>query len=359
MNSAIPDLGIGSTLSSIGSDVSSGLSSGVNELSNAVGAGDIVSGTTAAPIGNIASADTLGPGGETYGPDQFVNTNIAPPGSQDAPAGFIQSASTNPNTNAFVQQAGTGAAAPSAVDPNAPMSIQGVAGEGINAPNAAGGTNIAGSATLNNPAAAAGGTASAAATPSTGSEFLSHPGMGTFKDMLMANPGAAISAGGLGLAAIRGNQPVKGEKQLQEEAAQMGAQGQQLQSYLQNGTLPPGVEQSINQAAEARKAAIRSQYANSGSSGSSAEQQDLAAVDAWSQGQGASTAIQLLQQGIGESGMAARLYQSIANNALQQDQQLSQAVGNFASTLAGGTGGNSKDIVLKVGQNGQVGSGAL
>lgn len=194
-------------------------------------------------------------------------------------------------------------------------------------------------------AASAGGSASTApAAPSSGSSFLSHPSLSSFTKMLTSNPGAAISGLGLAGDVIKGNKPVSGEGALKTEAAQLGNQGQQLQDYLQSGTLPPGVQQSINQAAEARKAAIRSEYASQGGSGSSAMQQDLAAVDAWAQGQGASTAISLLNSGISESGLAANLYQDIAANALKKDDELGSAFGAFASSLGGG----GQNINIKV-----------
>jgi hypothetical protein len=81
-------------------------------------------------------------------------------------------------------------------------------------------------------------------------------------------------------------------------------------------------------------------------------EQELAAVDAWAQGQGASTAMSLLSQGINEAGLASSLYENISNTALQQDQQLGSAIGNFASSLAGGSTSGGKSI--KEGPNGQL-----
>lgn len=181
----------------------------------------------------------------------------------------------------------------------------------------------------------AGATTAGAHPASSGSAFLDKPGFGTFKDMLIANPGAAVSAAGIGADALKNNQMVKGQRQIQNTAGQLGAQGQALQGYLQTGTLPPGVQGSINQAAEAQKASIRSRYANEGGSGSSAMQTDLAAVDAWAKGQGTETALKLLDTGINESALSATLYQDIARNSLEQDNALGSAISKFASSLAG------------------------
>lgn len=184
-------------------------------------------------------------------------------------------------------------------------------------------------------ATTAGATTAGAHPASSGAAFLDNPGFGTFKDMLIANPGAAVGAAGIGADALKNNQMVKGQRQIQNTAGQLGAQGQALQGYLQTGTLPPGVQGSINQAAEAQKASIRSRYANEGGSGSSAMQTDLAAVDAWAKGQGTETALKLLDTGINESALSATLYQDIAKNSLEQDNALGSAISKFASSLAG------------------------
>lgn len=160
------------------------------------------------------------------------------------------------------------------------------------------------------------------------------------------NPlGIGASAIGLGLDAIKGNKALAGETQLKEQAAQLSQQGQGLGSYLQSGTLPPGLQQSLNQATEAAKASIRSQYAARGMSGSSAEQQDLAQVDSRAQAQGAEQALQLLQTGISETGMASQLYQALMGESLQQDQALSGAISSFASAAGGGGQGGGFKIV--------------
>ena len=138
---------------------------------------------------------------------------------------------------------------------------------------------------------------------------------------------------------------MSGQGALKSEASQLSRQGGQLQSYLANGTLPPGVQAGITQAADAQKASIRSRYAASGSSGSSAEAADLAAVDQQAQAQGAQIAMQLLTSGISESGLASGIYENIANQSLQEDKDLGSAFGSLASALSGGGGTTNKGTI--------------
>ena len=147
------------------------------------------------------------------------------------------------------------------------------------------------------------------------------------------NIGPLISGASLGAAALRGNQKMPGETQLNATAAHLGAQGKTLQDYITNGTLPPGVAQSLHSAGEAAKATIRSQYAARGMTGSDAEQRDLAAVDTGIVTNGASIASNLLSTGIQESQLSAQLYSTIMNAAVQQDEQLGKAISGFASSM--------------------------
>lgn len=179
-------------------------------------------------------------------------------------------------------------------------------------------------------------TATPSAPPSSVENFLSKPGAGTAFDVVKANPGAAISAAGIGLDALKGNQQSGAEKNLEAQAGQLAGQGVQLENYLQSGSLPPGLQSGINQASESAKATIRSQYASRGMSGSSAEQQELAAVDQRAQAQASEMAMQLLQTGISETGMASGLYEKLLANQTANDASLGSAISNFASAAAGG-----------------------
>jgi len=140
-----------------------------------------------------------------------------------------------------------------------------------------------------------------------------------------------LAAATLGYDALKGGTTPKGLNAISGEATQLGAQSTQLESYLTTGTLPPGVQTSLNQAAAAAQASIRSQYASRGLSGSSAEATDLANVQNTIASQGATIAQNLLTTGVNEAGLASQLYSQIMQQSLQSDQQLGTAL----STLAG------------------------
>jgi hypothetical protein len=122
---------------------------------------------------------------------------------------------------------------------------------------------------------------------------------------------------------------------LEGQAAQLGAQGNQLQSYLTSGTLPPGVQAGLDSAHQSAEATIKSQYASRGMSGSSAEAQDIANLNATVVAQGAQIATGLLQQGVSESEFASGMYEQLMNTSIQQDKDLSASIANFAGALGG------------------------
>lgn len=205
--------------------------------------------------------------------------------------------------------------------------LGGAAGAGATYPGATGGNAYGGGVT---PAAAGGGNSIQNA--------INHPDLGTIGTAIGNNAGWLVPAAGLALAYGRDQNsglPATNETSgaLNTQAQQLQANSTQLQSYLQSGTLPPGVQNSIKSATTAAKAAIRSQYAARGMSGSSAEQQDLANVDQQATSQGAAIATQLLNTGVTEAGLSAQIYNQLLSASIQQDQQLSQAVSGFASSL--------------------------
>ncbi len=183
-----------------------------------------------------------------------------------------------------------------------------------------------------------------------------------------------------------GNLPLEGAPQALSNANYLTAQARNLMSYLTTGTLPPGVQASVDQAAAAAKASIRSAYAQRGMSGSSAEAQDLSNVDTNKASQGAQIAMSLYSQGqndvqladnlygvlvnastslmqvstseanlglqgqeaatqtstnllnlaLNETSLGANINQSLLATTLQEDQQLGSALASFSAALAGG-----------------------
>ena len=171
-----------------------------------------------------------------------------------------------------------------------------------------------------------------AAAPAAGAAAGAGGILGTGLSPLSA-AGLGLGVGGIAYDAIKGNQPVAGEKALQGQATALQNQGSTMEGYLNSGTLPPGLQQSLTSASDAAVASIKSQYASRGMSGSSAEQQDIQRVSDTAVTQGAQIAMQLYSQGVAETGMADQIYAQLMQTALQQDQALGQAVGNFAGAL--------------------------
>ena len=122
---------------------------------------------------------------------------------------------------------------------------------------------------------------------------------------------------------------------LGSEAGALSQQGAQLRGYLENGTLPPGQSEALTSAADAANATIASEYASRGMTASSAEAQDQQAVQDRKVAAAAQIATQLFSQGVQETNMADSLYIQLMNVQLNQDAQLNQAFGNFATALAG------------------------
>lgn len=152
----------------------------------------------------------------------------------------------------------------------------------------------------------------------------------------LSTVGTVLSGGELAAKVLGGQPNPPGYNNIESEAQKLQGQGANLTSYLHKGTLPPGVQQGLTQAGDAAKAAIRSQYASRGMSGSSAEQQDLANVDITLQTQGAQIATNLLQQGVSEENLAASLYGQLMNVSLEQDAELGNAITGFAVAASGG-----------------------
>jgi hypothetical protein len=122
-----------------------------------------------------------------------------------------------------------------------------------------------------------------------------------------------------------------GEKALKQQAAQEQQQARLLEPQIaaeQQGHLPVQAQALIDQQLAKTQAAIRSQYAASGLSGSSAEQQDLQAAATSAQGQAFEIGSQLAQQGISQltsaDSQAGSLLGSIFSSEAAQDQNLAK-----------------------------------
>ena len=141
---------------------------------------------------------------------------------------------------------------------------------------------------------------------------------------------------------------------VQQQAATLAGQGNQLANYLPSGTLPPGVQTAIDNASADAIASIKGNYASKGLTGSTMETQDINAVKSRATAEGASIAQNLLSSGLtaeqaaaqisqslvntgtAQTGLSAQIYQQLLGLNVNQNAQTSQAIANLASALAGG-----------------------
>ena len=165
-----------------------------------------------------------------------------------------------------------------------------------------------------------------------GSLFGGAGGAAGLNPLSLAGP--AVAGGGLLYDVLKGDQKPANYSQLESQAQQANQQAGQLEGYLTSGQLPAGVQSSLDAAKQSAIAAVKAQYATRGMSGSSAEQQDLAGIEEQVAGQGATIAQNLYNTGLSQAQLSDQIYSELMRTMVQQDQQMSQAVGTFAGSLA-------------------------
>jgi len=311
--------GTGSLFDAIGSALGLGGGAGASAAPLAAAAPLDLSATSAAPA--IASA---GPG---------ISGAASSAAGAAAPASVSAAA---PDITSALSTIGTDNAAESSL-----LSQAGAQGFSGADPLAAGATG--GPLAAANPLSTAAGTpAATTATPAAVAPAATTPAaagfnpLGSIGSSIAKNPLSLVGAGGLVYDLIKGNQKPGGANYdaLTAQAQQADAQSQQQESYLTSGTLPPGVQASVDAAKESAMATIRSQYANMGQSGSSAEAEALSNAEQLAVSSGATIATQLYSTGITQAQLSDQIYQSLMQAMVQQDTAMSQAVGNFAGSLA-------------------------
>ena len=322
----------------------SGITTSLSGTSGTPGASGVTGGgaaaTPAAPAGAAPSGDV------TLSADQsFLNSGGSASGTGSGSAG-IQSAADSNFTNAspgstFGSGSGSGSSTSGAFTPpgsnpsgsvgNTAADSNFLAGSPPSAPtaNAGQGPTVANAANLSNTTAPAGNSVVNA---------FKDPSVSSIGTALGNNANILTSLAGLGTDAVKGMQTPKGQSQLLHDANSLDTLAKQNESYLGAGTLPPGAQASINQATQSAIAAIKSKYASMGMAGSSAEQEEIAATQTKAQTDGINIAMNLMQQGASEAGMASGIYEQIMSNSMKNDQQFSSAFTNLASATGGGKG---------------------
>lgn len=198
------------------------------------------------------------------------------------------------------------------------------------------------------PAGSAGGSIGAAPEAPG---FLSKMGTNAM-NYVQNNPfsalGAGVGAAGLAYNLMQGQKTSPNIAALQSQAGQMSAQAKQLMSYLQQGTLPPGLQAAATNASQAMKARIVANHAKNGMSTdpsqNSALAQELNGVDSKIFEMIATQGVQLLNSGITLSGLSTNLYGMLEQLDRQKSAQTGQAIANFAAALNGGGSGMYKKV---------------
>ena len=295
------------------------------------GAGGLAAGSldTLAATGGLS--DTLASGAADPLAFNSLDAQAAPLGSL---SGSVPGASAPAATGAssFAAPSGLGGA----TDPTALNAINAQAGP---ANGLAGGAD-----------SFSGATASGTSGPTSGgfldsfSNALSPANLG--KDLgtsLGKNlPGVAIGGAGLAYAMSQGQKTSAATQQIQQQAAALNAQGQQLASYLTSGNLPPGLKTQLDQATSSAKAQVISTFAKQGMSTdpsqNSALAQELALIDQQAVISTATIGQNLLTTGISETGMASQLYTTLSNIDQTQTAAIGKAIASMAAAFSpGGT----------------------
>jgi hypothetical protein len=260
----------------------------------------------------------------------------------------------------------SGSGATGAVSQAAPVGVT-AASPDVSQPSSVS-TNLPGSVGTGAAAGGAAGTLSggggtdvlSGGTGSSGGGLITSTGMANPSDLTSNIPNVTLTPGGSGVTntldniiggatknplsavtdiallsdVMRGNQKPPFYNTLATQAGQDISQGRQLQGYLTGGTLPPGLQASLDAAAANAQASIKSMYASRGMSGSSAEAQDIANLNQRIVSQGTDMAVQLFNAGLSETQIGDQLYQGLMQDMIQQDQATSSAVGSLATSLA-------------------------
>lgn len=338
-------------------------------------AADAANATAGGAAQNIGSAAAPAPNATTgFNPQTFSTGSVAPTGggisggditsggspSSGGISGFLksmfgggtQSGMSDQSFNNFLNQNATAPTSSASLAGEAPGTNLSSALQSADASAqipAAGSGAAAGSATGATPAGNSGVNLLKSLGGAVGLGSSTQPVGSAFTNFLSSNANLAVPAGLIGYEAIESGKEPKGFNQLQSEAGQDMVEGQNLESYLSSGTLPPGLSGAVQQNLASQQAAIKSRYAAMGASGSSAEQQDLANAASQSQAQSAELAMNLLQQGITETGQSSGIYENLLKDVNQSDSGLTSALAAFAQ-MAGGGGNAGQTLKITTGQ---------
>lgn len=165
--------------------------------------------------------------------------------------------------------------------------------------------------------------------------------VGKSQESFWKNPLGVGAAGlGLGYNMLQGSKMSPEMKAMEGQAAQLNQQQAQLMSYLQKGTLPPGLQQAVQNASAAAKANAISNAAKNGQSTDPTQNTALAGalagVDRNMIALIAQQGVALMNSGLQAAGISSQLYAMLEKINQQHAQSTGQAIANFAVALSGG-----------------------
>ena len=143
-------------------------------------------------------------------------------------------------------------------------------------------------------------------------------------------------SGGMMLKNLMGDQTVPGQGQLTDAQKRLSEQSQQMMGYLNNGQLPAGAQASLDRMVKNAQAAVRSQFASHGMSGSTAEQDAMQQIQTNALIAQNQMATQLFGQGVQLAGMDMNAINNIITQNTAAAKEMGQSLSNFAAALAGG-----------------------
>lgn len=334
-----------------------GITSGIPGLSTAASwlaapSTDILAGVgTGADLLGTGAGAALGPGGLSADGSLGLLSGQANPeaifGGSDVTGSGVTGTAISPSATSTGVTASATPAAPGATA-FSPAAGLNVPGAGVDATSAAA---TAPGSTAGLPSGFPGTGAAATGVPAAGTAATPAASSGLSLDSLIKgaetsltkNPlGIGLGAAGLGYSVLSANKQSDATKAIAGQAAAQGQLGAQLASYLQTGTLPPGLKSSVDQATAAAKAAAISNAASQGlptdPTHNTALAETLAGIDQKALATVSQIGQQLLNAGVSESGMANQLYQSLQQIDQTQTNNIGKSIAAMAAALnTGGT----------------------
>lgn len=194
-----------------------------------------------------------------------------------------------------------------------------------------------------------GASAKSAAAPTEGSgSFLDKLGQGVVSGLAKNPLGILASGAGLAMNLFKGNEDPEGLAQLREAAKELKSTGSVMQTYLQTGKLPDGMQASVDAATRAARARIIGNHARRGLSTdptkNSALAQELSQLEQNAIITAATLGDKLMSQGLSMTGMANQLYQAIMGLDMKRSEATGAAISNFAAAL-GGSGATARKAI--------------